>query len=395
MNLYTNCWIRARAAVGFMYVLVMSVIVMGKLATTDPRISLPEYAICNSDFHPNSATYEINYVVAMKSISEQTDLHRFGVQKEGNDSNSIHALFQCREDLSHTDCSLCFSQARTQLGAKCTVYSGGRIYMDGCFLRYQITWFFNQTVDAADTKICGSQKSIRPQRFLRSTQKLINNISTQTLEKESFSVGSTDGPSTKIYALAECWKTLSKPLCRDCLLNASAKILSCSPSFQGQALNAGCYMRYDTAPFFNLKSHESAASTSAGSKHTKLSVILGTIATVAIMGVGLGLLIWIRTRNSRPLQQRRLQRNEAQNESEGQSFHILNSQLNFKYETLKIATKNFDPANKLGEGGFGSVYKVMLEESAYLFFKLFFLSSILFETCIGKLFRELYQKEGK
>eukprot|EP01018_Ginkgo_biloba_P026136 Gb_22385 [translate_table: standard] len=68
----------------------------------------------------------------------------------------------------------------------------------------------------------------------------------------------------------------------------------------------------------------------------KLSIILGTIATVAVMGV-------------------------AQNESGGQSFDILHSQLNFKYETLEIATNNFDPANKLGEGGFGSVYKVMLE----------------------------------
>jgi len=30
----------------------------------------------------------------------------------------------------------------------------------------------------------------------------------------------------------------------------------------------------------------------------------------------------------------------------------------FPYSVLKVATKNFDPNCKLGEGGFGSVFKV-------------------------------------
>ncbi|KAK1326252.1 Cysteine-rich receptor-like protein kinase 2 [Acorus calamus] len=34
------------------------------------------------------------------------------------------------------------------------------------------------------------------------------------------------------------------------------------------------------------------------------------------------------------------------------------SSLNFKYSTLAKATGSFDAANKLGEGGFGTVYKI-------------------------------------
>lgn len=34
------------------------------------------------------------------------------------------------------------------------------------------------------------------------------------------------------------------------------------------------------------------------------------------------------------------------------------SSLNFKYSTLEKATGSFDSANKLGQGGFGTVYKV-------------------------------------
>lgn len=39
--------------------------------------------------------------------------------------------------------------------------------------------------------------------------------------------------------------------------------------------------------------------------------------------------------------------------------------LNFKYSILEKATQSFDDANKLGQGGFGTVYKVIVPH-AYL-----------------------------
>eukprot|EP00253_Pinus_taeda_P021337 PITA_21337 len=43
------------------------------------------------------------------------------------------------------------------------------------------------------------------------------------------------------------------------------------------------------------------------------------------------------------------------------SIAISKSKLNYKFETLQTATKNFDPINKIGQGGFGSVYKGLLD----------------------------------
>lgn len=34
--------------------------------------------------------------------------------------------------------------------------------------------------------------------------------------------------------------------------------------------------------------------------------------------------------------------------------------LQYKWETLKTATKNFSNDHKIGQGGFGSVYKVLI-----------------------------------
>lgn len=38
---------------------------------------------------------------------------------------------------------------------------------------------------------------------------------------------------------------------------------------------------------------------------------------------------------------------------------LFNSSLNFKYSTLEKATRGFSNVNKLGQGGFGTVYKVI------------------------------------
>jgi len=37
----------------------------------------------------------------------------------------------------------------------------------------------------------------------------------------------------------------------------------------------------------------------------------------------------------------------------------LKGPVSFRYKDLKAATKNFSDENKLGEGGFGDVYKVI------------------------------------
>jgi hypothetical protein len=44
---------------------------------------------------------------------------------------------------------------------------------------------------------------------------------------------------------------------------------------------------------------------------------------------------------------------------------ILQSSLNFKYAELKKATDNFNLSNKLGQGSYGAVFKVMLERYSF------------------------------
>lgn len=57
----------------------------------------------------------------------------------------------------------------------------------------------------------------------------------------------------------------------------------------------------------------------------------------------------------------------------------------YTYKELKMATEDFDLANKIGEGGFGSVYKV----TANLFSILLVLSVIVYGLVVERLFLTL------
>eukprot|EP01018_Ginkgo_biloba_P008802 Gb_08283 [translate_table: standard] len=309
--------------------------------------------VCSPDKNVNASTFANNLVTAVASINLQIDRYGFGIAHKGNTIDSVYVLAQCFRYISQTDCSLCFSQARTPLFASCVNFNGARIYMEGCFLRFDNSSFYNQTVVHGDTKVCGSEKSNQSQTFFENTQQLMNELSSEAPGNGGFSMGSTQGPSTKIYGFAQCWKTLSKSLCRDCLLNASAKILACSPSLEGRALNAGCYMHYSTLPFSLIQTSELAPS--ADKNESKLPIVLGTIIpSVLLVLLGVMLVLWKKKII--------LHSNKDREEPAEILKAMSNFELNFSYETLHSATRNFNPINKLGEGGFGSVHKGTLSD---------------------------------
>lgn len=49
---------------------------------------------------------------------------------------------------------------------------------------------------------------------------------------------------------------------------------------------------------------------------------------------------------------------EVQEEEEEDKIDITTEQLQFDFNTIRIATNDFSDSNKLGKGGFGFVYKV-------------------------------------
>lgn len=262
----------------------------------------------------------------------------------------FYALIQCHRDLSHTDCLVCYAVSRTAVPG-CLPRTSGRIFLDGCFVRYDNHSFFQEAIDpATDTKNCNSSLPSNNwsdfaggfSEFNKSVGDLVENLTQTAVTAGGFGVRELNG----VYGLAQCWESLNTTECRDCLNKAKTEAVSCLPSREGRSMNAGCFLRYSTEKFFNNDSRSDGGSSGLSSPGAKIAVVLAAVAFLMISSFA-GYAAYIR------ISKRREERKNLGMLSS--SFN--RSGLKYKYEMLEKATNYFDISNKLGQGGAGSVYK--------------------------------------
>ncbi|EEE62217.1 hypothetical protein OsJ_17004 [Oryza sativa Japonica Group] len=161
-----------------------------------------------------------------------------------------------------------------------------------------------------------------------------------------------------------CWRSLNATACAACVATARDRVVGrCLPrAAEGYGLNAGCVVRYSTQPFY-LPANAAAAAGSS-TRHIVIVVIASVFCALAVIGIAL---VWAKMRN---------RRNDHHDDMDGSSEIIRTiaaSQLSFKYEELCKATDDFNQINKLGQGGYGSVYKgVLLDGREIAVKRLFF-----------------------
>lgn len=80
-----------------------------------------------------------------------------------------------------------------------------------------------------------------------------------------YQVGSVQvAPELKAYGMAQCWRSLNATGCKECLEKGRESIVGkCLPADDGKAMNAGCFLRYSTEPFY-LSANTSAGRDSSG-----------------------------------------------------------------------------------------------------------------------------------
>ncbi|KAI9100044.1 hypothetical protein K1719_024262 [Acacia pycnantha] len=86
--------------------------------------------------------------------------------EKGN--NPAYAVFQCRNYLSIKDCLACFDFARVRIYDNCSA-TGARVIYEGCFLRYESGFFFDQSIDAGNHIRCGNGTVAKNSTGLAST----------------------------------------------------------------------------------------------------------------------------------------------------------------------------------------------------------------------------------
>ncbi|KAH6830478.1 cysteine-rich RLK protein 42 [Perilla frutescens var. hirtella] len=334
------------------------------LSLSDPRISEAALFCGRERPPPNaSASYIPLFVSGMETLSQRVTANDWGNYAVNSTNISIYSLAQCHGDLSHDDCLQCYAASRTRL-PRCLPAIGGRIFLDGCFLRYDSYAFFNESVDPAwDAVNCNStaaNTTLPEAEFRRNVVELIDNLTVVAVADGRFAVEGGKG----VFGLAECWNTVNKEGCRACLAKANREIRSCLPSSEGRALNAGCYLRYSTQKFYSNHTDVSNQNSGVSRRGVIIAISLSVVAFCMLCLFG-GHAAY-----------RRWKRQKQERDNLGRiSYSYNKSSLNFKYETLEKATNYFDSLRKLGQGGAGSVYRGTLPNGKTVAVKRLFFST--------------------
>ncbi|XP_023634317.1 cysteine-rich receptor-like protein kinase 26 [Capsella rubella] len=186
--------------------------------------------------------------------------------------------------------------------------------------------------------------------------------------RKKFAVSKKSGPSLQtLYGLMQCTPDISERDCIDCLTRNIGRIpIRCNTKMGCEQVSVSCGLRYHTSRFYDLTAEEPSRATPPAHlpspppppsnervREEKGFVIDDTKGVVFIVMIVIGGVVILIASCLVIVLILRKKKHNHQNEMRKDS-------LKFEFSAVRSATNNFSPKNELGEGGFGKVYKGVL-----------------------------------
>lgn len=241
--------------------LLTSILYSAKQSVGDPRATEAARVCSNSTAAESERQVFVpNFLATMDAITPEVARRGYGAVSNGTGNDTVYTMGECMKDLSREDCNLCFAQCKTNI-LRCLPFqrlvTGGRLFYDGCYLRYDDYAFFDESLSPADTTVCAADDFAGNTTLFRDTvSELLRNVTVEGPKNNGFFTGVFSSGNLTFYGLAQCWESVRGDGCLNCLKNAVSRVDSCPPKLQGRALNAGCYLRYSTTKFYNNSATE-------------------------------------------------------------------------------------------------------------------------------------------
>eukprot|EP00250_Pteridium_aquilinum_P022354 c25360_g1_i1 orf=219-2207(-) len=315
-----------------------------------------------------SSTFKQNLNFALSNLTALSlNGTQYAITSAGSGDDIVYAMFQCRGDQTSDLCRDCMANATVRLPeSDCPNFIGARIQLDGCYLRYDNQSFF--TLDT--TYVIGYCYAPSSDPIaLAAIQSIMDNVTTQAPKQGGFASASANDE----YAVAQCLGYLNESECSQCLSTYNYRTV-CNSTLGEQLHLTSCYYRYEPYSFFENASlppllppspspsppppgrpagAASPATKNETHKGSKIQIIVicsivgATIAIVALC------IILVRRYKAKQIRGLRWSKEGA---SLPRSLLETKAKM-FLLQELQDATMNFHPNNKLGQGGFGPVYK--------------------------------------
>ncbi|CAN6235191.1 unnamed protein product [Urochloa humidicola] len=332
----------------------------------------------NSTFQAN-----LDRLAAVLPINASASPAGFATITVGVAPEQANGLALCRGDTNASTCAACVAAAFLEAKQVCPFDRGAIILQDTCNLQFAARqfldflrpdqWTVQELLPGIDT--AGASVNASDAWFSAAITgiftAMINSAVAATNSTRKYFTTAEMAFNPKIYGLAQCAPDLTPDQCRGCLGNIQLLIMARHMGGRPQS-NAGavvwCLLRYSVlSPVYEGRAMLQLAAppepppaatpspatpqSGAGRKGITVGVSVGITGFVVLMLI-LSVFFFLRFR-------RRIKATKKDHPLK----KIGNPQCTvFDLMTLQEATEHFSENNKLGQGGFGTVYKGILSD---------------------------------
>ncbi|KAF8029975.1 hypothetical protein BT93_E2408 [Corymbia citriodora subsp. variegata] len=304
----------------------------------------------SSTFAPNS-TYRANLDRVLHDlVSNASSSHDTGFFTS---SEAVYGSFMCKGDVSKGECEECVKNASLEITRLCQLTKVSILWYDQCMLRYADVNFSSTVEMEPLLDDYNGENTEKPDELAKLLNKKMNYAAREAALHSPRMYGHSETKFTRektLYTFAQCVPYLSRNNCQKCLRSATSSLLSLRKGkIGGRVLLPSCFVRSEIYPFYK--------SSSKGIVHFLLKI------SAAIFAATVGLMLPICLIARHLLRDKRRRRVLRDSESCVEEYPMVSRQiselhsLQFDLPTIEAATKKFSNDNKLGEGGFGPVYK--------------------------------------
>ncbi|XP_074270051.1 cysteine-rich receptor-like protein kinase 8 [Silene latifolia] len=366
----------------FSLLLIYFPILLSMIINLKPLLAANYFANdCSNTTFASNSKYQTNLNTLFQDLtSNATKCYGYYNATAGVGTNDVvYGHILCRGDQSTSSCQNCVTMATmTDLPVTyCPNKKWGIIWYKECMVRYSNESFFgildNHWWKQSETQNVTGNVT----QFLDITDDMLINIVNQAAGGGSnikYGTGAVGYSNLEtVYGLVQCTPDLSNYDCKECLVEAIARFPICKGS---SLFRPSCNAQFETYPFFNGKatltgkppptsnttgtgtgtvilSPSSTPSRNSSKSKTSPAKVIAIAVSLALLSAVLVAIIIIcfviRRRKSKP--------NDAEAHQTGEEDFTTRESLLYDMTTLRTATNDFLNENKLGEGGYGSVYK--------------------------------------
>ncbi|KAL9236663.1 hypothetical protein vseg_011303 [Gypsophila vaccaria] len=355
---------------------IISVILIVEVTTVASQFSFRHSDCAGAMYAPNSR-YQTNLKTVLDAVMTDTKItYGFYNISAGSPPNQVHSLAFCRGDVPLDTCRVCISDSATAIPRTCPSETQAFGYSEYCTIYITNETIYGTVQDSPRWYLTASDAVADTVGFNASVvglmTALMNNASKGGSEIKYASGNVSLKGDQVLYGLVQCTPDLSAKSCVDCIHESLSLLPSCCIQSDFKAsgvkiVEPSCFVQYDLTPFFgnvpNLVSpprsspppvnnnHTSSTEVQKSKKSVNPAVIAIPVVVSCILIVAAILCILLRKKKPR----------KSWVKFNKEDYETLQS-LQFSLEAMKNATDNFSDDFKLGQGGFGIVYKGVLPD---------------------------------